>query len=88
MKNFKIHPVRILKKKIQWRNCNIWRENDQEFSKTDEIHKLLSKESQYIISKINKKKPTKIHCNEIADHKKQKDFESNLKEKQWLDSQQ
>lgn len=57
MKNFKIHPVRILKKKIEWRTCNIWRENDQEFSKTDEIHKLLSKESQYITSKINKKNP-------------------------------
>ena len=85
MKGFKIHPFRILKKKIEWRNCNIWRDNDQEISKINEIHKLrsISKGSWYIISKINKKKPTKIHCSEIADHKRQKDFKSNLIEKEW-----
>ena len=42
MKDFKIHPFRILEKKIEWRNCNIWRENDQGISKIDEIHKLRS----------------------------------------------
>ena len=42
MKDFKILPFRILKKKIEWRNCNIWRENDQGISKIDKIHKLRS----------------------------------------------
>ena len=62
MKNFKIHPFIILKKKIEWRNCNIWRKNDQEISKIDEIHKFrsISKGSQYITNKINKKKPRYI----------------------------